>query len=392
MSFFENLEKLPPDPIFGLVKAFSEDHRKTKVNLGVGQYQTAELKPFILNTVKKAEAHLLEEEYSKNYLPIDGEPSFIDLTKKLVFGEEEDLSRIYGAQTVGGTAALNVGGHILYHQGIRKIYTSSPTWVNHNQIFSYIGFEIFHYPYWDEKQRTLDFTGFLDAIQEMPPKSALVLQGCCHNPTGVDPTLNQWEEIIALLKKRQVFPIVDFAYQGFGDGVDKDAAAISLFLKNGIEFFVTASYSKNFGLYAERTGALFCVTQGEEIAECVGDLTKMIIRRTYSNPPCHGGRIVVKILSDAVLRKKWEKELGMMRERIIEMRKSLVTELIARQTTDFSYIANQKGMFSFTGLDSSQVEQLINDYGIYLPKNGRINVAGLNTSNLPFIAEAICSV
>ncbi|MCC5831631.1 MAG: aspartate/tyrosine/aromatic aminotransferase [Chlamydiales bacterium] len=391
MNFFESVEELPPDPIFGLNQAFQSDPRESKVNLGAGVYRTADLKPFILRTVKHAEGRLLEMEASKDYLPIDGLPEYVEATKKLVFSDENDPARVYGAQVPGGTAALRVGSDFLREHGYGLLYLSEQTWANHQRIFTEAGLKIKNYPYFDHRGHRLDFKGFCAELKRMPEKSVVLLQGCCHNPTGIDPTLEQWEEILRLIEVRNLFPFFDFAYQGFGVDPERDAAAIRLFARSGRQFAVAVSHSKNFGLYAERTGALYFVCSDEREAKKIGSRIKMVIRGLYSNPPCHGGRLVSLILQDEELKSHWLEELTSMRGRISQMRKTLVA-MLETESKRFDFLAGQLGMFSYTGLDHETVERLIADYGIYLPRDGRINVAGLNQKNVRYVADAILAV
>lgn len=391
MNFFESVEELPPDPIFGLNQALQSDPRESKVNLGAGVYKTADLKPFILRTVKEAERRILEQETSKDYLPIDGLPAYVEATKRLVFADAVDHSRVYGVQVPGGTAGLRVGSDFLREHGYSVLYMSDPTWANHQRIFTQAGLKVKTYPYYNSKHRRFDFEGFCGALKQMPEKSLVLLQGCCHNPTGFDPEHDQWEEILSLINERSLFPFFDFAYQGFGSDTEKDAAAIRLFARCGGQFAVAVSHSKNFGLYAERTGALYFVCRDREEAKKIGSQVKMVIRGLYSNPPCHGARIVSQILQDDELAGHWLEELASMRGRISEMRKALVA-LLEKQTRHFDFLASQLGMFSYTGLDHEIVERLISDYGIYLPRDGRINVAGLTQNNVKYVADAILAV
>lgn len=385
MKFFESIQQAPPDAIFGLNQSFAADQRQSKVNLGAGVYKTAELKPFILKTVKKAEARILEQENSKDYLPIDGLPAFVTLTKDLVFGVHASRDRIYGAQTTGGTGALRIGGVFLKQAGFETIYISDPTWDNHQRIFKHVGFNVRTYPYFNGNKKGFDYDLVAGAIDKMEKRSILLLQACCHNPTGSDPTLSEWELLFKRMQEREIFPLFDFAYQGFGEGLEQDAHPLRVFMKSGLECIVAVSYAKNFGLYAERCGALFVACREPEEAGRVGSAIKVIIRGLYSNPPCHGARIVAEILGDAQLRGEWENELAGMRRRISEMRQALA------QGLGLTFLTAQKGMFSYTGLSASQVERLADSYGIYMPRDGRINVAGLNADNLNYVINAILS-
>lgn len=391
MQFFEEVEIAPADPILGLSIAFQEDPRADKVNLGVGVYKAADLKPLVLASVKKAEERLLHEETSKEYLPIDGDKIFVDLSKKLLFGASNNAC-IYGAQSIGGTGALSIGAAFLRGWTSGRVFLPDPTWDNHPRIFSRARFEVKTYPYYDARNHGLDFRGMCAGIEQMEPKDVILLHSCCHNPTGFDPTIEQWKEICALVKKRSLFPFFDSAYLGFKENPEKDSSPIRLFIKEGIECFVALSYAKNFGLYAERAGALYAVCADKFSAKKVGSQLKVIMRGLYSNPPAHGARIVAMILGDPKLHALWQEELITMRGRIDEMRKTFLAALMANTKQEFGFMAQQKGMFSYTGLKQHQVEQLIADYGIYLPKDGRVNIAGLNTENLDYVVKAIAAV
>lgn len=393
MFFFENVKEEALDPILGLIIKFTEDKRKNKVNLGAGIYKTADLKSFILSSVKKAEHNLLANEASKDYLPIDGSPEYVQLTKELVFGKKLLSTHMYGAQTVGGTAALSVGAHFLKEVGLRRIYLSSPTWANHYRVFQDVGFEVKTYPYFSWKKKGFDFPELMQELERMPEQSVVLFQASCHNPTGFDPKMDEWQEIFDKIEQKNIFPFFDLAYQGLGDSIEKDVAILPSFLERGLECAVAVSHAKNFGLYGERCGALFFNCKNGASVKSVGSRIKMIIRGLYSNPPCHGARIVTTVLQDKELMQQWRNELEGMRERISEMRKTLVLSLqVKGSTSHFDFMSAQKGMFSYTGLEENQVERLIAEYGIYLPKDGRINVAGLNSQNIDYVVDAILAV
>lgn len=395
MSFFENVPKAMEDPIFGLYQAFERDIRHNKVNLGIGVYKTADLKSFILRSVKKAEEELLRDEESKDYLAIDGDKKFLQELQALVFGKEFPKDRISAFQTPGGTAALSIAARFLKKYGFSQIFISDPSWPNHQHIFADYGFQIHFYPYFDPKKNAFDLEGFCNFVNGIPEQSAILLQAVCHNPTGIDPTHEQWKEIASLLYRKKLFPIIDCAYQGFGDGLQEDMQSVRFFVSTFRECFITYSCSKNFGLYAERVGALFSFFADKTITEKAHGQMKRIVRSAYSNPPCHGSRIVAKILSEVHLKTEWEYELTTMRERIFRMRKALIDNILSKcikKTCDFEFMSLQKGMFSYTGLGKTQVERLISDYAIYLSMDGRINIAGLNPNNLSYISEAICNV
>lgn len=396
MSFFEKVELLPVDPILSLPIIFGEDPRKDKVNLGIGAYKDSEGKSMVLVAVQQAESAMAQKALGKDYSPIDGSPDFVEESLKLTFGAgcaQLKSGEIYGAQTLGGTGALRVGAEFFLHNLSKTIYVSNPTWPNHNIILSRTGLKVETFPYYDMNKQQLDMPALCAAIMKMTPGSVILLQACCHNPSGMDPTVDQWKEISALVKKQRLFPFFDFAYQGFAQGVDEDARPIRLFVEEGHELAVASSYSKNFGLYGERVGAISFVAKDKESIQKVGSQIRQIIRGNYSNPPLHGARIVSTILKTPTLRAGWLEELGSMRDRIAEMREALISGLqVKANHHDFTFLSKQKGIFSFCGLNPDQVQRLRKDKGIYIPSNGRINVAGLNPHNLDYVIDAIVSV
>ena len=397
MGFFEHVPLASPDPIFGLTRTFNEDTRSNKVNLTVGLYRTEELQTPVLESVKKAEKELLENEKSKEYLPLDGDKTFLDQTGVLVFGEEfwkSSQKRVARIQTVGGTSALRTGGELLFHEKIGEvIYLSDPTWANHKAIFPKAGLKVESYPYYNREKHALDFEKLHGALEKLPPKSIVLLHACCHNPTGADLKLAEWKELSRLFLAKKFIPFFDLAYQGFDRGLAEDAEAIRLFAKEGHEMLVAYSLSKNFSLYAERVGALFIIGETHKVAEHLTSKLVMTTRPNYSNPPLHGVRIVASILSSSKLRQEWEEELAVIRARIIEMRNALAEQLISKSTkVDFSFLKDRAGMFTFSGLSGLQVERLIKEHGIYMTSDGRINAAGLNWKNLDTVVKAILSV
>lgn len=376
MDFFDRLKPAEPDKIFGVVKAFFEDPRKDKLNAIIGAYKSEDLKSYVFTSVKQAEALLLQEEKNKDYLPIDGHPDYLRESQKLVFGDI--YPNIYGAQTVGGTAALRICAELLHKAGGSTAYISNLTWVNHRRIFEHAGFQVKTYPYYNNKG--VDLSALLQAFDKMDAGSVVVMQASCHNPTGSDLTLEQWKAVCKKVEERSLFIVFDLAYQGFGRGLVEDVEAIRYFLSQGLEFAVAVSHSKSFGLYGERIGALYIVSKKPEV---IGSQVKEIVRGMYSNPPLHGSRIIARILQDPILREQWEQELVQIRKRIHQMRTQLADELA------LDFLREQQGMFAFIGLEKEVVEKLRGHYGIYLPGDGRINVAGLNASTLHQIATAI---
>jgi len=394
---FDELQMAPPDPILGLTEAFKKDPNPGKINLGVGVYIDESGKTPIFATVKKAEALMLEREQSKSYLPMTGLPDFAAAVGEMVFGPSHEIlrsRRAATAQTPGGTAALRVAGDFL--KKIRpgaKLWVSDPTWANHLGVFTAAGFEIAKYPYYDAAGRSLDFAGMSAALAAVPPGDVVLLHGCCHNPTGVDPSPEQWAKIALLAAERKFLPLVDFAYQGFGDGLDEDAVGVRTLCAKVPELLIASSFSKNFGLYNERVGGLTVVAASAPAVEKAMSHLKLAIRQNYSNPPSHGGSIVATIWKDAVLRTEWEKELAVVRARIHEMRRLFAQTLKAKGVKrDFSFIVGQKGMFSFSGLGKEQVDALREKYAIYIVGDGRINVAGMTRGNMDRLTSAVAEV
>lgn len=396
MVFFDAVSLAPPDPIFGLAAAFNTDPRPFKINLSVGMYKTPDLNTPILTSVKKAESAILATEKNKEYLPIDGDKNYLDEVGALIFGPalwREFFEQISSVQGIGGTGALRLGADFLKQEVSDHLYYSHPTWANHLQVMSKVGMKIASYPYYDVKKHCLEFDKMVAFLQNLPPKSIVLLHAACHNPTGADPSLDQWRELSRLFFDKKLVPFFDFAYQGFGDGLDADAASIRLFLEAGHEMLVANSFSKNFGLYGERVGALFIATPSKKNAEHVTSQLKILVRTNYSNPPIHGEQIVSHILSDTLLRKEWELELAAMRERITEMKEALTSALVSRsKKRDFRFLKERKGLFCFCGLEKKEVDRLISEFGIYMTGDGRINVVGLNDDNLDYVVNAILQV
>jgi Aspartate/tyrosine/aromatic aminotransferase len=396
MPFFDSLTQFPEDPIFSLPILFAADTRPNKVNLGIGSYRDTEGKPYLLNSVKKAEHSLLASERNKEYLPIDGDPAYLKVSRDLIFGSElasQLAGKIYSAQSPGGTGALRTGGSFLCQETSKTIFLPNPTWPNHKGVFTTSGMKIHQYRYYNEASNSLDFGGMCSDIAEMPPGSTILLHTNCHNPTGMDPSFEQWQELSTLIKKQNVIPFFDFAYQGFKESVDADAAPIRYFASQGHELLVANSFSKNFGLYGERVGALNVITTHPDSARKAGSQIKSLIRSNYSNPPKHGAAIITEILSNDSLKKEWIIELDNMRDRLKEMRHTLIAGLQSKGgKKDWSFLNKQSGFFSYSGLNDGQVHRLIKDYGIYMMGNGRFNVAGLNGHNIDYVIAAILEV
>ncbi len=394
---FKNIKTAPADPILGLTETFKADPNPDKINLSVGVYKDANGQTPVLESVKEAERRVLEQEDSKGYLPMTGEPAYCARVQELMFGEDHEIiadKRAVTAQCPGGTGALRIVGDYLHvlHPGA-SLWLSDPTWANHGTIFDAAGINCEKYSYRDPKTNGLDIDAMYESIKKIPRGDAILLHGCCHNPTGIDPTPEQWAKIGELLARQGVLPLVDFAYQGLADGIEEDRAGLLELTKKVKQMIVCSSFSKNFGLYRERTGALTVVADDAQQAARVMSQIKLRIRYNYSNPPSHGGQIVAIVLGDKELKARWIEEVADIRNRINEMRHLFVKTLKEKGVTqDFSSITEQRGMFSFSGLTKDQVNRLRDEYSIYIVGSGRINVAGMTPSNMDRLCEAIKSV
>jgi aromatic-amino-acid transaminase len=396
-SPFAAVELAPRDPILGLTEAFVADTRAKKVNLGVGVSCNDAGKIPLLRAVREAERQRIEAGLPHGYLPIEGLPAYDAAVQKLLFGEHSPLiegGRLVTAQALGGTGALKIGADFLRRQyPDAKVLISEPSWENHRALFEAAGFKVETYPYYDVKTHGVDFAGMRAGLGAAAPGEIVVLHACCHNPTGADLSPDQWREVVALVKQRNLIAMLDIAYQGFAQGIDLDGAAVRLFAEAELPCFVASSFSKSFSLYGERVGALTIVTASQDEATRVLSQLKRVIRTNYSNPPTHGGSVVAAVLTDPKLRAIWEEELAEMRERIKAMRKTLVEGLKARSVKrDFSFVLAQNGMFSYSGLTAAQVERLRSEFGIYAVSTGRICVAALNSKNIDYVCDSIAAV
>ncbi|MFQ5802795.1 MAG: aromatic amino acid transaminase [Candidatus Methylomirabilales bacterium] len=394
---FESLGMAPPDPIFGLMESFIKDTNPAKVNLSSGVYTDASGKTPVLAAVKQAEKRILKEETTKSYKPIQGAPEFGEIVQDLILGSGHEVvasKRGATAHTPGGTAALRlVADYVKQLSPGAAIWLSHPTWANHPNIFRSAGLKVRSYSYFDQLNNKVDFHKFLHALKEIPAGDVVVLHGCCHNPTGLDPDREQWARIASRLTERKILPLVDLAYQGFGEGLEEDTVGLRELCRPGCEMMICSSFSKNFGLYNERVGALTVLARSQEQAQAVLSHVKVSIRAHYSNPPAHGGTIVTTILRDAELRSNWEVELREMRDRVYGMRKLFVESMAARGVPrDFSFVREQKGMFSLSGLSKNQIQTLRDKYSIYIVDSGRINVSGMTDANMATLCDAIASV
>ena len=396
-SIFENLELAPRDPILGITEAFNADTRPGKVNLGVGVYTDEQGKLPLLQAVVQAEELRVAQHPARGYLPIDGIPGYNQAAQTLLFGHDSAVlkeGRAATFQALGGTGALKIGADFLRKLEPRaQVWISDPSWENHRALFEQAGFTVNTYAYYDAATRGLNFAGMMGALDALPARSIVVLHACCHNPTGVDLTQDQWMQVVEVVKARDLIPFIDIAYQGFGDGIDADAAVVRLFATTDLDFFVSSSYSKSFSLYGERVGALTIVAGNRDESARVISQVKRTIRTNYSNPPTHGAAIVTTVLTTPALRDLWEQELAGMRERIRAMRKGLVERLKAKGVSaDMSFMMRQRGMFSYSGLNAAQVARLRTEFGVYAVDSGRICVAALNEKNLDTVAGAIAAV
>jgi aromatic-amino-acid transaminase len=387
----------PRDPILGLTEAFVADPRPNKVNLGVGVYYDDAGRIPVLAAVKVAEAQRGAASPARGYVPIDGLTQYNLAVQTLLFGADSPLvsaQRVATVQALGGTGALKVGADLLKRfVPDAGVWISDPSWENHRALFESAGFTVETYPYYDPHTHGVRFEAMLEALRGLPARSIVVLHACCHNPTGVDLTDAQWAEVVDACVSGSLVPFLDIAYQGFGDGIDADAAAVRRFAAAGIDFLVSSSFSKSFSLYGERVGALSVVAQDREEASRLLSQLKRVVRTNYSSPPTHGGSVVATVLNTPELRAQWEQELAGMRDRIRAMRTGLVDGLARHGVKrDFGFVTKQRGMFSYSGLTAQQVERLRDEYGIYAVSTGRICLAALNSRNLDYVADAIARV
>ncbi|HEX6158381.1 MAG TPA: amino acid aminotransferase [Burkholderiales bacterium] len=382
----------PADPILGVTEAFAADTSPKKVNLGVGVYTDDNGKIPLLECVRHAESERLKMAPPRGYLPIDGLKAYDQAVQELVFGAQN--KNIVTVQALGGTGGLKIGADFLkVINPDAGVWISDPSWENHRQLFEQAGFKVSSYRYYDPKTRGLDFAGMKESLNALPAGAIVVLHSCCHNPTGVDLTNEQWTEVLEIVTARNLVPFLDLAYQGFAEGLDADAFAARLFATATSPVFLSSSFSKSFSLYGERVGALSVVTSSPEEAARVLSQVKRIVRTNYSNPPTHGSQIVATVLANPQLRSLWDRELGAMRERIKEMRKQLVESVQSRVPGyDFSFVLKQRGMFSYSGLSKEQVRRLREEKSIYTIDTGRICVAALTSKNVDYVADAIAEV
>ncbi|AQR66481.1 aromatic amino acid aminotransferase [Aquaspirillum sp. LM1] len=394
---FEHVDAYAGDPILTLVETFNKDARETKVNLGIGLYYDEAGRIPLLESVRQAEAARAAQPTARPYQPMEGAANYRQAVQHLLFGAEHPAvteGRIATIQTIGGSGAIKIGADLLKRYfPASEVWVSSPTWDNHRSMFEGAGFKVHDYPYYDASTGGVNFAAMLDTLQSLPAQSIVLLHPCCHNPTGVDLTQAQWLEVIAVAKAKQLIPFMDIAYQGFGDGLNEDAFAIRAMTEAGVSFLLSNSFSKNLSLYGERCGGLSIICQNAEEASRVLGQMKFTVRRNYSSPPTHGGQVTAAVMNTPELRATWEGEVAEMRERIKAMRQKLFEVLTAKVPgRDFSYFVKQRGMFSYTGLSPEQVDRLREEFAVYLVRSGRMCVAGLNTRNVEYVADAMAAV
>ncbi len=394
---FAHVEAYAGDPILTLVETFNKDSRSPKVNLGIGLYYDEEGRIPLLPSVQKAEARRVAEAGPRSYQPMEGAANYRTAVQQLLWGAQHEAvqaGRIATIQTIGGSGALKIGGDLLkrYFPNV-DVWVSNPTWDNHRAMFEGAGFTVHDYPYYDAETGGVKFDDMIACFSQLPAKTIVLLHPCCHNPTGVDLDQDQWRKVIEVVKARDLLPFMDIAYQGFGDSLDDDAFAIRAMTEAGVSFVVSNSFSKNLSFYGERCGGLSVVCgTAEEAGRVLGQM-KATVRRNYSSPPTHGGQVTAIVMNDAALRAEWEGEVTEMRVRIKAMRQKLYEVLSAKVPgRDFSYFIKQRGMFSYTGLSPAQVDRLREEFAVYLVRSGRMCVAGLNSRNVEYVADAMAEV
>ena len=396
-GIFSHIEPYAGDPILTLNENFQKDPRSDKINLSIGIYFDNDGRIPVLPCVREAEAQMLADGGAKPYLPMEGSAAARQAIQALLFGADHEAlrsGRVATLQTIGSSGGLKVGADFLRRwMPDSALWVSDPTWDNHRAIFEGAGLQVHTYPYYDATGGGVRFDAMLQTLRGLPARSLVLLHACCHNPTGVDLTRQQWMELVPVLQQRGLIPFLDLAYQGFGDGIADDAFALRLLASSGLTFFVSTSFSKSMSLYGERAGGLSLVCADAAEAERVLGPLRATVRRNYSSPPIHAAGVVARVLGDARLRAMWEADVQGMRERIQAMRRAVHEVLSAKRPgRDFGYLLTQRGMFSYTGLSPAQVDRLREQLGVYLIRSGRMCVAGLNTSNVERAAEAMAAV
>jgi len=397
VSWFGAVDLDPPVEVFALTEAFNKDTHDKKVLLGVGAYRTEESKPWVLPVVREVEKRLAEDtSLNHEYLPVAGLPELRSAAAKLLLGDDCAAikeGRVEAIQGIGGTGAVRIGMDFMISRlHCDTIYFSTPTWENHIGMAKSLRYpSIREYRYWDSVNRRIDFTGLCEDLKNAPERAVIVLHMAAHNPTGMDPTQEQWKQIADIIRERKLFPFFDCAYQGFSTGdLDKDAWPVRYFVEAGFELVAAQSFSKNFGLYNERVGQLLFVVNKAELLSKVRSQFVRIVRQTWSNPPSHGARVVATVLNTPDLNRQWKESVKLMGGRILQMRQLLFDKLTALKTPGtWQHIVQQTGMFSFTGLSERQAEWLMKERHVYLLRDGRINICGVTSHNADYVAQAI---
>ncbi|KAI7898716.1 aspartate aminotransferase [Cokeromyces recurvatus] len=400
ISTWNSVPQGPPDAILGVTEAFKRDSSPNKMNLGVGAYRDDDGKPFVLSSVKKAEKVMMENNLDKEYAGITGSPSFTKAAGALAYGDSNPViteNRLAITQSISGTGALRIGGEFLnaWYPHAKNIIVPNPTWGNHIPIMKNSGLQLEKYTYFDKNTNGLNINGMLEDLHKAPKHTVVLLHACAHNPTGVDPTQEQWNQISKVIKEREHFPFFDMAYQGFASGdCTRDAYALRKFVEEGHQVILAQSFAKNMGLYGERVGSFSVVCADAEERARVESQLKIIIRPMYSNPPIHGAHIVSTVLNTPELKNEWLSEVKLMADRIITMRLKLREHLEKDfgSKKDWSHITNQIGMFCYSGMSPEQVNKIKSDWHVYLTQDGRISMAGMSSANVKYLAEAIHNV
>lgn len=390
----EQLQQQPPDKILALMQTFKEDPRANKLDLGIGVYKNENGQTPIINAVKKAEKILWEQETTKSYTKLTGDSDFQTVMKELIFSDCVSEDIISTAHTPGGTGAIRQAFELIRLASPNsKIWISNPTWPNHISILKFLNIPYSEYVYFDKKTCELNFDGMMESLKNTKPGDIILLHGCCHNPTGANLDNDQWKELQQFLCDNQLVPLIDLAYQGFGDGLDEDAYGVRLLAKKCKEVILAASCSKNFGIYRERTGILFTISENEKIKNISSNTLAFLNRQNFSFPPDHGGKLVTLILKNEELKSSWIKELNEMRLNMLDIRKSLAEELRKKsQSNRFDFLETHRGMFSLLGATKDQVLSMREKHAIYMIEDSRVNIAGLNKKRLSKLAGAIIDV
>jgi len=386
-----DLKPQPADKILALMQAYREDPRDNKIDLGVGVYKNAQGVTPVMRAVKSAERLLVETQTTKAYTSLAGDPAYGEALSSLVLGDARDADRLACLATPGGTGAIRQAVELIkLASPTSTIWLSAPTWPNHPSIIRYVGLAMSEYRYFDNATRDVDFAGMMEDLQGVASGDVVLLHGCCHNPTGANLTMDQWQQVVDLMNAKGAIPFIDIAYQGFGDGLDIDGAATRLVASSVPQAIIAASCSKNFGIYRERTGLLMTITENAAAKPNMQGTLNFLNRQNYSFPPDHGARIVTTILNDDAMRADWQNELEDVRLGMLKLRQQLADELRQRSNSDkFDFIARHRGMFSRIGASPEQVEQMRVDNGIYMVSDSRLNIAGLNSETVPILAQAI---